>query len=142
MIAAVQDARVIRWMIDQADDIATSEIPDGWQLVEIVGGPYDGLQFPVPPTDPDRQILLTLPTTPRDRPGGPCFAFHRIDQHIGRAWFRCVGALPEIVSEPPRRTRVDVWRNIRHAIVITATKLYRILGGLGGVKRSGRPGER
>ncbi len=90
MVAAMQDARVIRWMIDQADSIAASDVPHGWRVVQLVGGPYDGLQFPAPQPNEDRQILLTLPTTPRDRPGGPCFAIYRIGRHADRAWFHAI----------------------------------------------------
>lgn len=79
------DRRVIAWLIDQLSEYDDAPCPPGSHPVVLVGGCFDGCQFHLP--DTPRVDELSLPTTPIDRPGGPCYAIYVMDASGHRARF-------------------------------------------------------
>lgn len=98
MTAPVQDARVIAWLINRLRGLEEQELPDGWVLIELIGGPYDGMSMGAIPLIATHQITLTLPTTPADRPGGACYAVY---ESCGqdRAHFRGISEITPVAAD-------------------------------------------
>jgi hypothetical protein len=87
VIAPIMDAGVIDWVLTHLEHAPISQIHPGWFVIQLYGGPFDGLHFPIPQAQPAGHYCITLPTTSADRPGGACYARYLVQHHAPRAVF-------------------------------------------------------